>query len=74
VVESANCITLLEEMDGGEVLHVSVTMPSIEVGTVGGGTGLEAQGACLDIVGVRGASKPPKSPGENAQQVRKSAP
>ena len=34
-VESSNCITLLEEVDGGEYLHVSVTMPSIEVGTVG---------------------------------------
>jgi len=39
------------------------------VGTVGGGTHLEAQGACLDIVGVRGASKAPKQPGENAQQL-----
>ena len=44
-------------------------MPSIEVGTVGGGTHLEAQAACLDIIGVRGASKAPRVPGENAQQL-----
>ena len=34
-----------------------------------GGTHLDAQGTCLDIVGVRGPSKAPKSPGENAQQL-----
>ena len=34
-------------------------MPSIEVGTVGGGTHLPAQAGCLDICGVRGASKAP---------------
>ena len=36
-VESSNCITLFESIDGGEFLHASVTMPSLEVGTVGGG-------------------------------------
>ena len=34
-------------------------MPSIEVGTVGGGTHLPAQAGCLDICGVRGASRAP---------------
>lgn len=67
-VESSNCITLLEEVEG-DFLHASVTMPSIEVGTVGGGTGLEAQAACLDIIGVKGPSQPPKAPGANAQQL-----
>jgi hydroxymethylglutaryl-CoA reductase (NADPH) len=37
-------------------LLISVTMPSIEVGTVGGGTGLPAQRACLGILGVAGPS------------------
>merc|ERR1712065_119830 len=33
-VESSNCMTLMEPVNGGKDLHVSVTMPSIEVGTV----------------------------------------
>ena len=35
---------------------MSVSMPSIEVGTVGGGTVLEPQGAMLDLIGVRGSN------------------
>ncbi len=31
-------------------------MPSIECGTVGGGTVLEPQGAMLDLIGVRGSN------------------
>jgi hydroxymethylglutaryl-CoA reductase len=30
-VESSHCITMMEPLNGGEDLHVSVTMPSIEV-------------------------------------------
>lgn len=30
-VESSQCITMLEEVNDGEDLHISVTMPSIEV-------------------------------------------
>ena len=48
-VESSSCITLLEETTEGH-LWMSCTMPSIEVGTVGGGTSLPAQSACLDII------------------------
>ena len=45
-------------------------MPSIEVGTVGGGTHLPAQSGCLDICGVKGASKGPNSlPGDNARNL-----
>jgi hydroxymethylglutaryl-CoA reductase (NADPH) len=40
-------------------------MPSIEVGTIGGGTILEPQSAMLDLLGVRGAHS--TSPGENAR-------
>lgn len=69
-VESSSCITLMEQMDNGDLL-VSVNMPSIEVGTIGGGTSLPAQAACLDIVGCRGATKAPGRPGENAQQMAK---
>ena len=42
-------------------------MPSIEVGTIGGGTILEAQSAMLDMLGVRGSH--PTSPGENARKL-----
>jgi hydroxymethylglutaryl-CoA reductase (NADPH) len=42
-------------------------MPSIEVGTIGGGTVLEPQAAMLDLLGVRGAHA--TSPGDNARQL-----
>jgi hydroxymethylglutaryl-CoA reductase (NADPH) len=66
-VESSNCITLMESVNNGQDLHVSVTMPSVEVGTVGGGTSLKAQRACLEMLGVAGAH--PDFPGENARQL-----
>ena len=42
-------------------------MPSIEVGTLGGGTVLEPQGAMLDLLGVRGSH--PTNPGDNARKL-----
>ncbi|KAA0199991.1 hypothetical protein HAZT_HAZT001385, partial [Hyalella azteca] len=54
VVGSSNCITQLEACGpNGEDLFASVTMPSLEVGTVGGGTALPAQAACLHMLGVK---------------------
>jgi hydroxymethylglutaryl-CoA reductase (NADPH) len=50
-------------------LQISVSMPSIEVGTIGGGTILEPQAAMLDMLGVRGANM--TTPGANAQQLAK---
>eukprot|EP00953_Heterococcus_sp_UTEX-ZZ885_P012856 7348-Heterococcus_DN1.PRE.1 len=67
-VESSMCMTLMEETAEGDLL-ISVNMPCLEVGTVGGGTSLPAQGACLDIIGCRGASQAPLPPGTNAQQL-----
>jgi len=64
-VESSNCITLLEETEEGD-LWISCTMPSIEVGTVGGGTSLPAQRACLKAIGCHGGGA---VPGANAQQL-----
>lgn len=64
-VESSNCITLMEETPEGD-LWISCTMPSIEVGTVGGGTGLPAQSACLKAIGVKGGGG---NPGDNAKQL-----
>jgi hydroxymethylglutaryl-CoA reductase (NADPH) len=63
VVESANCITIMKNINGN--LRISVSMPSIEVGTIGGGTILEPQSAMLDLLGVRGAH--PTNPGDNAK-------
>lgn len=65
-VESSNCITLLEETSAGD-LWISCTMPSIEVGTVGGGTSLPAQAACLKAIGVQGGSR--EEPGTNARKL-----
>ena len=60
VVEGANAITTAETTaDGG--LYVSVSLASLEVGTVGGGTGLPTQAAGLDVLGVRGGGDPPGS-------------
>ena len=42
-------------------------MPSIEVGTIGGGTILEPQSAILDLLGVKGSH--PTTPGENARRL-----
>ncbi|RKU44541.1 3-hydroxy-3-methylglutaryl-coenzyme A (HMG-CoA) reductase isozyme [Coniochaeta pulveracea] len=65
VVESANCITIMKNLNGN--LQISVTMPSLEVGTLGGGTILDPQGAMLDMLGVRGPH--PTQPGANAQRL-----
>ncbi|KAI0804384.1 hydroxymethylglutaryl-coenzyme A reductase [Xylaria sp. FL0064] len=65
VVESANCITTMRNLNGA--LQIAVSMPSIEVGTLGGGTILEPQSAMLDLLGVRGSH--PTNPGDNARQL-----
>jgi len=54
VAESAIGVTRLDLDEQGD-LYVCVTMPNIMVGTVGGGTSLPTQKACLDILGVYGA-------------------
>ncbi|CAH8294885.1 unnamed protein product [Eruca vesicaria subsp. sativa] len=66
-VESSQCITMMEAINDGEDIHVSVTMPSIEVGTVGGGTQLASQSACLNLLGVKGANM--ESPGMNSRRL-----
>lgn len=49
----------------GRDLFISCTMPSIECGTIGGGTILPPQAACLEMLGVKGANS--NNPGENAR-------
>ena len=73
-VESSTCIVNVEATPASERsdddthdLRIAVTMPSIACGTVGGGTSLAAQKACLGMLGVAGASS--DTAGANAQQL-----
>ncbi|MFD1598143.1 hydroxymethylglutaryl-CoA reductase (NADPH) [Halobellus rarus] len=56
VVEGANAITTAEVRD--DDLYLSVSLASLEVGTVGGGTKLPTQSEALDVLGVRGGGDP----------------
>ncbi|KAJ1958087.1 3-hydroxy-3-methylglutaryl-coenzyme A (HMG-CoA) reductase isozyme [Linderina pennispora] len=66
-VESSTCITLMEPANDGRDLRISCSMPSVEVGTIGGGTTLPPQAACLDMLGCRGPHR--DVPGSNAQKL-----
>ncbi|KAG8904369.1 3-hydroxy-3-methylglutaryl-coenzyme A (HMG-CoA) reductase isozyme [Tulasnella sp. 403] len=66
-VESSMCMTLMEPTNGGQDLLMTVSMPCIEVGTIGGGTILPPQRAMLEMLGVAGANR--TSPGNNARQL-----
>ena len=63
VVESSSGYTWTEVRDEG--LYISVTLTSLEVGTVGGGTRLPTQREALSIMGVYGSGNPP---GTNAKK------
>ena len=57
VSESAVGFTRMERR--GEALFISVTLPNILVGSVGGGTGLPSQNAALRMMGLAGEGKAP---------------
>ncbi|NYT05675.1 MAG: hydroxymethylglutaryl-CoA reductase (NADPH) [Methanomicrobiales archaeon] len=59
VVEGSSCITTVDPVPGG--VYVAVTLPALQVGTVGGGTGIDTQAACLAMLGVGGGGTPPGS-------------
>ena len=62
VVEGSMTTTLMNrEADG---IRVSVTIPSLMVGTIGGGTGLATQKEALSLLGIAGGNE-----GKNAQQL-----
>jgi hydroxymethylglutaryl-CoA reductase (NADPH) len=63
VVEGSSAITSAELQEGA--VYVAVTLPALQVGTVGGGTGLDTQKECLSLLGVAGGGDPP---GANAKQ------
>ena len=47
---SSQCLTVMEVTGANhDDLYVSCTMPSLEVGTIGGGTVLPPQSACLQV-------------------------
>ncbi|KAF4556512.1 3-hydroxy-3-methylglutaryl-coenzyme A reductase 1 [Elsinoe fawcettii] len=52
VVTSSNCLTMFECGSDGALI-ATVTMPSIEVGTIGGGTHLPAQLSMLEMMGCK---------------------
>ncbi|WP_408959536.1 hydroxymethylglutaryl-CoA reductase (NADPH) [Natrinema sp. 74] len=61
VVEAANTITTMdarEREDSTTDLYASVSLASLEVGTVGGGTKLPTQAEALEILGLRGGGDP----------------
>ncbi|ELZ13773.1 3-hydroxy-3-methylglutaryl-CoA reductase [Halovivax asiaticus JCM 14624] len=70
VVEGSNAITTMEtrerDEDGSEDLYASISLASLQVGTVGGGTKLPTQAEALDVLDLRGGGDPA---GENANAL-----
>jgi hydroxymethylglutaryl-CoA reductase (NADPH) len=64
IVESSSCFVNAEVTKDG--LLFNVTMPCLEVATVGGGAGFGTAKECLDILGCAG---PGKSPGDNSRKL-----
>lgn len=62
-IDGSTCITTVDLTETGA--YVAVTLPSLPVGTVGGGTGVETQAECLRLLGVAGSGTPP---GTNAKK------
>jgi hydroxymethylglutaryl-CoA reductase (NADPH) len=63
-IDGSTCITTVDLTETG--VYVAVTLPSLPVGTVGGGTGVETQQECLKLLGVAGGGTPP---GANAKKL-----
>jgi len=63
-IDGSTCITTVDLTKTG--VYVAITLPSLPVGTVGGGTSVETQQECLNILGVAGSGTPP---GTNAKEL-----
>jgi len=63
-IDGATCMTTIDLTPTGA--YVAVTLPSLPVGTVGGGTGVGTQQECLKMLGVAGGGDPP---GANAKKL-----
>ncbi|MCX8142387.1 MAG: hydroxymethylglutaryl-CoA reductase (NADPH) [Candidatus Nezhaarchaeota archaeon] len=72
VVESSMAITTAEVTPEGD-LYISITMPSLEIATVGGGTGLPTQREALAIMGCAGPGNPPGSNAKKFAEILASA-
>jgi len=59
ISESSVGLTRMETTENGD-LYVSLTLPSLIVGTVGGGTGLPTQRECLELMDCYGIDKAKK--------------
>jgi hydroxymethylglutaryl-CoA reductase (NADPH) len=68
VVEGSNAITTAEVTDDGD-LYASISLASLEVGTVGGGTNLPTQAAALELLGVAGGGDPAGSNADALAEV-----
>ena len=55
MAESATGYTRMDHRDGG--IFLSVSLPNILVGSVGGGTSLPSASAALNILGLQGPGK-----------------
>ncbi|HMA04908.1 MAG TPA: hydroxymethylglutaryl-CoA reductase (NADPH) [Methanomicrobiales archaeon] len=71
VVEGSGAFTTAEERDEG--VYVSVTLPALQLGTVGGGTSLDTQRECLSILGVAGGGNPPGANAKRFAEIAASA-
>jgi hydroxymethylglutaryl-CoA reductase (NADPH) len=56
-IESRLANNVLDYDAENDILHWDVHVPTLSVGTVGGGTGLPTQKECLEIMGCHGAGK-----------------
>jgi hydroxymethylglutaryl-CoA reductase (NADPH) len=63
-IDGSTCITTVDLTESG--VYVAVTLPSLPVGTVGGGTGVDTQQECLRMLGVAGSGNPA---GTNAKKL-----
>jgi len=50
-------------------IYVAVTIPALQVGTVGGGTGLATQKECLSLLGVNGGGEPAGSHAKKLAEI-----
>ena len=63
IAESSSAVTTVELMPYNR-LYVSVYLPDLPVGTIGGGTNLDTQKEALSIMGINGGNN-----GKNGQRL-----
>jgi hydroxymethylglutaryl-CoA reductase (NADPH) len=67
VVDGSLGFTTVEKTPEG--VNFTVTIPSLQIGTIGGGTGLKTQKECLSILGCQGAGNPPGSNSKKLAEI-----